>query len=109
MKFAWAVRPKVVPVMPGAAAWAAAANNKVTATAMNGRNTVTALGALVFQCLIAALLQNIDFGHQPTEVLGVVGQVIEIGRVQVVHLAPGVCVAVRSGNAGIENHIQRFT
>src|SRR5882757_2205869 len=95
--------------MPGAAACAAPANNSVTAIAMNGLSSLTALRTLVSKCLIAALLQNIDFGHQATEILGVVRQVIEIGRVQVVHLAPGVCVAVRSRNAGIENHIERFT
>ena len=53
---------------------------------------------------IAALLVDVDLGHEPAEVLSIVGQVVKIGRVEIEN-------AVRwifRGIAGVQNYIQRL-
>jgi hypothetical protein len=59
----------------------------------------------MFVALMAALLVNVDFGHQPAKVLCVVRQVIEIRGVEVEDLASLILRRV----AGIEDHVERFT
>src|SRR6266576_4877953 len=99
MKLAFAVRSKVAvfpvpPVIPGAAAWAEAVSIRTTATISTESSRVTEFDFVLFIWLMAALLiafprggieraTDVDFRHQPTEVLGIVRQVIEIGGVQV--------------------------
>src|SRR5882762_1664765 len=83
--------------MPGAAAKAALVSSSVTAITRAGSSRENAICLKVFS-FIAALLVDMDFGHEPTEVLGVVRQVVELWGVQVVssHRYVG----------GIEKHIQ---
>src|SRR6266568_9081999 len=93
-----ATRLKVGPVIPGLAA--------KTAGVINGVAAITARSScfieiffFMFIGVIAALLvvvariakcvptrdggADVNFGHEPAEILGVVGQVVEIGRVEV--------------------------
>src|SRR5437879_1295277 len=118
MKLALAVRSKVAlfpvpPVIPGAAAWAEAASSRTTATISAESSRVSEFDFMLFIWLMAALLiafprggieraTNVDFCHQPTEVLGIVRQVIEIGGVQII----GAVGRILRDIAGIENYIQ---
>src|SRR5215471_8646018 len=84
------------PVMPGAAANDAGVSNSVTAT-ISARNRVLNVSFFMFIGLIAALLvagvperiatgdavADMNFRHQTTEILGVVGEVIELGGVEI--------------------------
>jgi len=73
--------------MPGAAAYAVAVSNNATA-ASGAKNRVFEIVVFIFVVLIAALLVgDTNLGHQPAEVLGVVGQVVEIGGVKIVNAA----------------------
>src|SRR5467141_3444230 len=95
--------------MPGAAPYAVAAvrNNATTSMGVNSRHVleiaffifVALIGSLL--ALISALLVDMDFGHEPAEILGVVGQVVEIGGVKIKHLA-------RRVTGGIQDHIERL-
>jgi hypothetical protein len=55
--------------MPGAAAYAVAADNKSNAI---GAHTSFKILVFMVVSLIAALLVDVNFGHEPTEVLRVV-------------------------------------
>src|ERR1700758_4594192 len=96
MYSARAVRLKVGPVIPGAAAKAAGASNSAVSTI--ARNScVFEIALFMFISLIAALLiasipegvaacdaaANVHFGHQAAKILSVVGQVVEIGGVEI--------------------------
>src|SRR6267378_3846568 len=54
----------------------------------------------MFIALIAALLVNPDFGHQATEVLGIIRKVIKIGGVEV--------VGSRRNPGAVEDYVERF-
>src|SRR6266576_6634465 len=99
------------PVMPGAAACAALASSETAAIAATRRICRTKV--FVFMARSSALLleacfgrridrsADVDLGHQPAEVLGVVGQMIEIGRVQIEFLARRIARSVQA-------HVERF-
>src|SRR3974377_545131 len=97
-----AVRLKVggvaPPVMPGAAAKATGARNSVAVTTSARRSCVLHVAFFIFFGLIAALLiagvtecaaghavADMDLGHQTTEILCVVGEVVELGSEEVEH------------------------
>src|SRR5882762_10199880 len=100
MKLARAVRLNVGPVMPGAAACAAAVSSKTTTTITTGTSRVIEIALFIFIGLMAALLLDDDFSHQPTKVLGIVGQMVKLGGVEV--------IGARGHAVGIQNHIERF-
>ena len=82
------------PVIPGAAPCAVAGSNKAIATIAARSSRVFEIAFFVFVAfigsllaLIAALLIDMDLGHQPTEVLGIVRQVVKIGGVEIEHAA----------------------
>src|ERR1700746_1640154 len=81
-----AVRLKGGPVIPGAAANAVAVRSMAIATT-GARNLVFKIMFFMFVALIAALLIDPNFGHQPAEVLGIIRQVIKIGGVEIEDLA----------------------
>src|ERR1700752_1093345 len=87
--------------MPGAAACAVAASSKTIAPIGTRSNCVFEIAFFMFIAFIAALLIDMDLGHQPAEVLGVVGEVVEIGGVEKEHLA--LRVARR-----VQNHVEGF-
>src|SRR3974390_3553423 len=96
-----ALRLKLVPVMPGAAAWAGTASSIDTATATAGRNRHAAQHTLLFKRLMVALLRGYHyFGHQPAEVLGVVGQMIELRGVEE--------IGARRHAGAVDDHIEGF-
>jgi hypothetical protein len=73
MKAAFAVRLKVGPVIPGAAAYAVVAmNNNATATIGTRSCRVFEIAFFMFVALIVELLIDMDLGHQPAEIFGVV-------------------------------------
>src|SRR3974377_1847756 len=92
-----AVRLNVGPVMPGAAANATCAKNSVAATASARRSCVSNVAFFMFFGLIAALLiagitertaasdaiADVDLGHHSAEVLCIVGQVVQLGSVDI--------------------------
>src|ERR1700738_5091953 len=101
-RMAAALRLKVgvplAPVMPGAAACAANARSDPSATGAPPRTCQSS--DCVFVARIAALLDvrasfglgvdrtaDVDLGHQSTEILGVVRQMIELGCVEIKLLA----------------------
>src|SRR5882762_3460393 len=104
MKLGCAVRAKPGPVMPGAAACAVAVSSKVTPTIKIGSSLVIEIALFLFIALIAALLIDMDLGHQPTEVLGIVRQVIKIGGVEIEDAARGVL----GGIGRIQDHVDRL-
>src|SRR6266403_6003600 len=79
-----AVRANAAPVMPGAAARAPAVSSRAAAAATKGSNRFIEVAFIVVIALIAVPLVDVDFGHQAAEVLRVVRQVVQIGRVQVI-------------------------
>src|ERR1700733_12125514 len=99
------------PTMPGAAAMADSASKDPNVTLAPRRDCPSRV--FVFMPLIAALLgsanfrgrvdrsADVDLGHQPAEVLGVDGQMIELGGVQVEFLA------LRESGC-IQNHVDGF-
>src|SRR5260221_3852171 len=99
-----ATRSKTGPVMPGTAALTLRANSGARMTA------ALRTSSPVNFCMsrMAALLVNPDFGHHAAEVFCIVGQVIELRRVQVVR-ARGVrrrAAAVSGPHlAGIQDHV----
>src|ERR1700756_1036651 len=104
MYSARAVRLKGGPVIPGAAAKAAGASNSAVSTAARS-SCVCEIAFFMFITLIAALLIDPDFRHKSAEILGIVGQMIEIRGVEVIHVTRVVLVGV----AGIQDHVQRLT
>jgi hypothetical protein len=64
---------KVGPVIPGAAAYAVAVTNKARAMVRRVAIRVMVIAFFMLVALIAALLVNVDFGHQAAEVLRIVG------------------------------------
>src|SRR5258708_13565229 len=87
---ACAVKLNVGPVMPGAAPYALVVTRNATTSIAARSSRVFESATFVFFALIgsllallSALLVDVDFGHEPAEILGVVGQVVEIGRVKV--------------------------
>src|SRR5882762_4996618 len=104
MKLACAVRAKPGPVMPGAAACAVAVSSKVTAIITTGSSRVIEIAFFVVIALIAALLIDMDLGHQPAKVLSIVRQVVKIGGVEVKDAARRVFDSVGC----IQDHIDRL-
>src|SRR5215469_5034662 len=88
--------------MPGVAAYALAVNSNIATAKVSPKSIcVFEIVFFMFIALMAQLLINVDFGHQPTEVLRVVRQMVKVGGVEVVRSC---------GNTGaIENHVERFT
>src|SRR6516162_8019305 len=92
-----AVRLKVGPVMPGAAAKATGARNSVAATIRARNSGVWNVAFFIFFGLIAALLiagvtecaaardtgADMDFRHQATEVLGVIRKAIQLWGIEI--------------------------
>src|ERR1700751_2234151 len=101
MKLARAVKLNVGPVIPGAAACAVAVSSKVTTTITIGNDRDVEAVLFEFFARIAALLLDMDLGHEPTKVLGIVRQVVEVRRVEVEGLA-------RLVTRSIEDHIDGF-
>src|SRR5215472_2972279 len=97
--------------MPGAAALAVAASNNPRAVS-NRSCAIFEFAFFIFVSFIATLLHaavaecrashtsraNMNFGHEPAEVFRVIGQVVEVGGVEVVR-------ASRDAR-GIENNVQ---
>ena len=102
MNAACAVRLKVGPVIPGAAAFAEGVTKRATATVTAKTSCVFHIMLFMFVALMAALLIDPNFGHQSAEVLGVVRQVVKIGGIEVVHLAR----FVFRGVAGIQDQVE---
>src|SRR5215469_15746096 len=86
--------------MPGAAACAVTVSTTPKTTTSTGSSLVVEVTGFLFIWLIAALLIDMDFRHQPTEVLGIVGQVIKIWGVEI--------VGARGNACAVENHVQRL-
>src|SRR5215470_19841363 len=94
-----AVRLKVGPVMPGAAAGAVGASD--TIAAIRARiSPVLTKRLFMLVGLIVALLVHDNFCHQSAEVLGVIRQMVKVWGVEVVR--------PRGNTRAIENHIQRL-
>src|SRR3954447_21924342 len=105
MYASFAIRSKLGPLIPGAAALAAGAPNSTAAIVSVRTRCIFQILLFMFIGLIAALLiGDVDFGHQSAEVLRVVRQVIKIGRVEIENAAARIqrCIA------GIENDVQRL-
>src|SRR3981081_689274 len=109
MKAGCAVKVKVESAIPGAAACAVAGSNDATAALAARSSRVFGVAFFIFVALIgsllaliAALLIDADFGHQPTEVLGIVRQVVKIGGVEIEHAARRILCRV----ARIQNHVE---
>src|ERR1700730_9380082 len=85
--------------MPGAAACAVAVSNNARTSKRSSRDMQIVF--FIFVALIAALLVDMDFCHEPTEVLRVIGEVVKIGGVEIEHLARGI-------PRGIQNHVERL-
>src|SRR5215470_20026472 len=100
-----AVRLKVGPVIPGAAACAAGVSSSATATISATSSCVFAIFLFMFVVLMAALLVDPDFGHQAAEVLSIVRQVVKVGGVEVEHASRRILRRI----TGVQNHIQRLT
>src|ERR1700746_3769658 len=97
MKAGEATKLKVGPVMPGAAALAVATSNNPSAVS-NRSCPIFEFAFFIFISFIATLLNaavaecrathitgaNMNFGHEPPEVFRVIGQVVEVGGVEVV-------------------------
>src|ERR1700688_5232881 len=96
-----AVKLKVGPVMPGAAANAAVAVDNVSAAIAHKSSRVFEIAFFIFVVLIAALLIDTDFSHQPAKVLGIVRQMVELRGVEVINFPFCVGSAVRLRDAGI--------
>src|SRR6266702_2179879 len=96
---AFASRLNVVPVIPGAAACPAGASSEAAATAIASSSGWTQLArSLAIVARMAALLDRAGFGSRidpgvigrtdvglrqaSAEILGIIGQVIEVGRVE---------------------------
>src|SRR3981189_2856489 len=98
--------------MPGAAACAVPVNSKASAVITTGSSLDIEIAFFIFIALIAALLIDMDFGHEPAEILGVVGQVVELRGIEIVcprrnRSGAGTGRAVDS--ACIQNHVERLT
>src|SRR3979411_2857844 len=98
--------------MPGAAACAVPVNSRASAIITTGNSSDIEIAFFIFIALIAALLVDMNFGHEPAEIFGVVGKVVEIGGVEVV--GPhgnrrGAGAAGGSDKAGIENRVHRLS
>src|SRR5579864_6031293 len=87
--------------MPGAAAYAETASNIAMATIAARSSCVLTIAFFMFVALMAALLINVDFGHQAAEVLCVVGKVIKIRGVKV--------IGTLGHSGGVENDVERLT
>src|SRR4029077_83632 len=96
-----------VPLMPGAAAKALIVSIIATAT-IGARSRVCKIAFFMFVALMAALLIDVNFGHQSAEVLCVVGEVVKIGGIEVVDFAGRVSGPIRLRQARIENHVKGF-
>src|SRR3977135_1192988 len=106
-----ASRENDVPTMPGAAACAALTSSETAAIVAPRRSCRTKV--FVFMARISALLleacfgrridriADVDLGHQTAKVLCVVGQMIEIGCVQIELLARRIA-------RGVQDHVERF-
>src|SRR6202051_4126956 len=99
-----AVRLKVWPVMPGAAANAAVAVDNVSAAIAAKSSRVFEIAFFIFVVLIAALLIDTDFSHQPAKVLGIVRQMVELRGIKVEHAAGRILRCI----PGIQNHVERL-
>src|SRR6516225_4871082 len=98
-KAGWAVRLKVGPVIPGAAAGAVGASD--TIAAIRARiSPVLTKRLFMLVGLIVALLVHDNFCHQSAEVLGVIRQMVKVWGVEVVR--------PRGNTRAIENHVERF-
>src|SRR3979409_434756 len=94
MNAACAVSLKLGPVIPGAEACAVAVNSEASASITTGSSLDIEIAFFMFVsliasllALIAALLIDMDLGHEPTEIFGVVRQVIQVGGIQIEHAA----------------------
>src|SRR5512144_2250025 len=94
---------KLVPLTPGAAANATVVASRSASTTIGARRCcVFEIAFFMFVALMAALLVgDLDFGHKPTEVLGIVRQVIKIGGVEVIRS--------RWDVGAVENHVERLS
>src|SRR5438270_11513479 len=100
--------------MPGAAACAVAANSTASAIITTGSRLDFEIAFFIFVALIAVpYLIDMNFGHQPTDIFVVVGQVVEVGGEEIEHAArwtkrcriacgPATCIA------GVQDQIQRL-
>src|SRR5437016_2813936 len=80
-----AVRLKVVPVTPGAAACAEPSSSKAAAApAMQSSRLFIEFAFFIVVALIACPLIDMNLCHQAAEVLGVIRQMVKVRRVQVV-------------------------
>src|SRR5215469_7783265 len=108
--------------MPGVAANVTGARNSVAATTSPRRSCVLIVAFFMLFDLIAALLiagvtecaaghavADMDLGHHSTEILCVVREVIELGRVKVVGFACSIGCAVGLAAAGVQDHVERFS
>src|SRR5579859_6753028 len=98
------MRLKVGPVIPGAAACAIPHRNSTRAAASTGNSLVAGNTEFRLIWFIVALLVDVDLGHKPAKILGIVGKVIQVRGVEIEHAARWIKALV----AGIENHVQRF-
>jgi hypothetical protein len=56
----------------------------------------------VTECTARYTVANMNLGHEATEILGVIGQVVEIGGIEMEYLPR----LILRGIAGIQNHIE---
>src|SRR5882762_6025845 len=97
--------------MPGAAACAVPVNSRASAIVTTGSSLYIEIAFFIFIALIAALLVDMNFGHEPAEIFGVVGKVVEIGGVEIIcpHGDRRGAAGSGSDEAGIENRVQRLS
>src|SRR5215470_18056272 len=103
MKAGLAERLNAVPLTPGVVAWAADDNSARAVTINENTREIEIAVFLVIE-VIAALLLDPNFRHQPAEVLGVIREVIEIAGVEIKHLTGLVFPCV----ASIQNDVERL-
>src|ERR1700675_2849546 len=116
MYAACAVRLNVGPVMPGAAAWAAAAYISAAAVAMGNSRFIEVTFCMMFVLIAASPLIDVNLGHQAAKVLSVVRQVIELGREKKVDAAcrqrrragRGGVRGISANQTGMQDHVQRL-
>ena len=95
--------------MPGAVAYAAAGSKNAIANIGARSSRVFEIAFFIFVvligsllALIAALLLDTNLSHQPAEVFRVVGQVVEIGGVEIKHAACRILCRI----GGVQNHVE---
>src|SRR6184192_1407432 len=102
MELACAIKLNAGPVMPGAAARVVAVSSNASTSKTSNRDFEIII--FVFVAFIAALLVDVDLGHEPAKIFSVIGKVVEIRGVQIEHAARGILRCI----AGIQNHVERL-